>query len=88
MQAEKEAFALRANVEQYSIFVRQYPTFLVFGTYDYPEDWLLRKLQADGAHLCLLRTLNDSQFKDRQLWQVAFGDERKQKVGLPCQVGV
>jgi hypothetical protein len=72
MQAAKDTFPIRANVEQYSIFVRQHPTFLVFGTYDYPEDWLLRKLQADGAHLCLLRTVGDPQFKDRQLWQVTF----------------
>jgi hypothetical protein len=72
IQAEKEAFPIRANLEQYSIFVRQNPTFLVFGTYDYPEDWLLRKLQADGAHLRLLQTVADPQFKDRQLWQVTF----------------
>jgi hypothetical protein len=88
MKAEKEAFALRANVDQYSIFIRQHPTFLVFGTYDYPEDWLLRKLQADGAHLCLLRTLTDKQFKDRQLWQVAFGDDTNRNWVSPCQASV
>jgi hypothetical protein len=72
MQTEKDAFPIRAKVEQYSIFVRQHPTFLVFGTYDYPEDWLLRRLQADGAHLRLLQTVGDPQFKDRELWQVTF----------------
>jgi Dolichyl-phosphate-mannose-protein mannosyltransferase len=72
MQAKKDAFRLRSNVEQYSAFVRQHPTFLVFGTYDYPEDWLLKKLQADGAHMCLLQTVSDPQFKDKQLWQVTF----------------
>jgi hypothetical protein len=72
MQVVKNAFPIRANVEQYSVFVREHPTFLVFGTYDYPEDWLLRKLQADGAHLFLLRTVSDPQFKDRELWQVTF----------------
>jgi hypothetical protein len=72
MQAAKDAFPIRANVEQYSTFVREHPTFLVFGTYDYPEDWLLRKLHADGAHLCLLRTVGDPQFKDRQLWKITF----------------
>jgi hypothetical protein len=72
MQTEKDAFPIRAKVEQYSIFVRQHPTFLVFGTHDYPEDWLLRKLQADGAHLRLLQTVGDPQFKDRELWQVTF----------------
>lgn len=85
MQAEKDAFPIRANVEQYSIFVREHPTFLVFGTYNYPEDWLLKKLQADGAHLCLLRTVDDPQFKDRQLWQVAFGDDPTRKWISPCQ---
>ncbi len=88
MQVEKDAFPIRANVEQYSIFVRQHPTFLVFGTDNYPEDWLLRKLQADGAHLCLLRTVDDPQFKDRQLWQVAFGDDPSEKWVSPCQAGL
>jgi hypothetical protein len=37
-----------------SIFVRQHPTFLVFGTYDYPEDWLLRKLSGARNALYML----------------------------------
>ena len=72
MQSLKDAFPIRANVEPYSAFVREHPTFLVFGDYDYPEDWLLKKLKADGANLCLLRTVSDSQFRDRQLWRVTF----------------
>ncbi len=87
MQAEKDAFPIRANVEDYSIFVQRHPKFLVFGTYDYPEDWLLRKLHADGAHLCLLRTVGDPQFKDRQLWQVAFGGDASERWASPCQGG-
>jgi hypothetical protein len=72
MQSLKDAFPIRANVAPYSAFVSQHPTFMVLGTYDYPEDWLLKKLKADGAHLCLLRTVSDEQFKDRQLWRVTF----------------
>ena len=74
MQSLKDAFPIRANVEPCSAFVRQHPTFLVWEPATIPKDWLLKKLKADGANLCLLRTLSDEQFKDRQLWHVTpFG---------------
>jgi len=50
--------------------VKQHRKFLVFGTYDFPEDWLLRKLNADGAQLRLIGTVDDPQFKDMQVWQI------------------
>jgi hypothetical protein len=79
MAKEKEVFPIRANVLAYSAFVKQHPTFLVFGTYDFPEDWLLRKLEADGAHLRLLGTIEDDQFKDKELWQIEMSSlEAKQ----------
>jgi hypothetical protein len=88
MRSLKGVFPIHANVEEYSIFVRQHPSFLVLGTFDYPEDWLLRKVKADDAHLCLLATLSDSQFKDKQLWQVAFGNYADEKWIATCHSGV
>lgn len=70
MAKEKEVFPIRANVQAYSTFVKQHRKFLVFGTYDFPEDWLLRKLNADGAQLRLIGTVDDPQFKDMQVWQI------------------
>lgn len=72
MQAEKDTFHLRANVARYSDFVTQHPEFLVFGFYDSPEDWLLRKLRSDGATLTFLGTVDDSQFMDSVLWKVSM----------------
>jgi hypothetical protein len=44
-------FPIGGNVQPYSSFTQRYRKFLVLGTVDYPEDWLLRKLAADGATL-------------------------------------
>jgi Dolichyl-phosphate-mannose-protein mannosyltransferase len=76
MQVEKNAFPIRANVAQYSAFIQEHPKFLVLGTFDYPEDWLLRKLLADGASLRLLAMAEDDQFKDQELWQITISDQK------------
>jgi hypothetical protein len=67
----KSVFPIRANVMPYRPFIRQHPKFLVYGTFDYPEDWLLRKLVADGA---IVRLLGDftSDYKDSTLYEVTF----------------
>ncbi len=64
-------FPIRAHVEPYPAFIQQHRQFLVFGTYDYPEDWLLRKLLADGA---TLKFLGDypSTYKDNHLYEVTL----------------
>jgi Dolichyl-phosphate-mannose-protein mannosyltransferase len=67
----KNIFPLRANVEPYQRFVQEHPRFLVYGTYDYPEDWLLRKLLVDGASLRFLGNFPD-QYKDSTLYEVTL----------------
>jgi hypothetical protein len=47
---------ISAKVASYDTFVRQHREFLVLGTYDAPEEWLLRKLRDDGARLTWLGT--------------------------------
>ena len=71
MQTEKELFPMRANVSTYSAFIKTYRRFFVLGQYDYPEDWLLRKLEADGASLRLLGETEGS-YKDKDLYYVSF----------------
>ncbi len=44
-------FPLRATIAPYNEFIHQRRQFLVVGTYEHPGDWLLRKLEADGAQL-------------------------------------
>ncbi len=69
MPLERELFPIRSHVEAYPNFVREHPHFFVYGQYDYPEDWLLRKLQADGADL-RVRGRVDAQYRDRELYEV------------------
>ena len=71
MQTEKSLFPIRANVSTYSAFIKTHRRFFVFGDYDFPEDWLLRKLEADGASLRLLGETENS-YKDKQLYYVSF----------------
>lgn len=71
MQTEKELFPMRANVSTYSAFIKTHRRFFVLGDYDFPEDWLLRKLEADGATLRLLGETEGS-YKDKDLYYVSF----------------
>jgi hypothetical protein len=50
----KPYFPISAKVSSYTDFVQQHREFLVLGTYDAPEEWLLRKLHDDGAQLTWL----------------------------------
>jgi hypothetical protein len=71
MALEKEVFPIRANVDTYADFKAQHRHFFVLGNYNYPEDWLLRKLQADGATLKMLGHFNGP-YKDHDLYDVTF----------------
>ena len=50
----KPYFPISASVSSYTDFIHQHREFLVLGTYDAPEEWLLRKLHDDGAQLTWL----------------------------------
>ena len=67
----KGKFPIRAKIMPYQKFIQEHSQFLVFGTYNYPEDWLLRKLLADHA---TLRFLGDypAGYKDEQLYEVTL----------------
>ena len=65
----QEALGLYGNVAPYPAFIAQHPHFFVIGTYTYPEDWLLRKLDADGATL-IYRGKVRSTYKDDDLYEV------------------
>jgi hypothetical protein len=52
----KPYFPISAKVVSYTDFIHQHREFLVFGTYDAPEEWLLQKLDDDGAQLTWLGT--------------------------------
>jgi hypothetical protein len=71
----KPWFPISANVDQYNHFVSQHNQFLVFGTEDYPEDWLLPKLQADGAQLSELGDY-PGPYKDSMLYLVTMPHRR------------
>ncbi len=67
----KQVFPIRGTIEHYQDFVRAYSRFLVVGTYGYPEDWLLQKLQADGAMARRAWQLDlDRPYKDRDVYEI------------------
>ncbi len=72
MAKDVEAFHLHGHAEPYPDFIRRHPHFyLLAADHDYPEDWLLRKLAADGAHLRLLGTVDNS-YRDHNLYDVTL----------------
>jgi hypothetical protein len=68
---EAAYFHLRGHVQSYKSFREQNRHFFVFGRYDYPEDWLLRKLTADGATIRVVGRVADT-YKDREVYEVTF----------------
>jgi len=66
-------FPIRAHVASYRDFVDRHRRFLVLGTIDYPEDWLLRKLLAEGAELRYLGTF-ELPYDDTTLYEVTIPD--------------
>jgi hypothetical protein len=67
----KRVFPLRGTIEHYQDFVRANPRFLVVGTYGYPEDWLLQKLQADGAAARRAWRL-ELPYKDKDVYEITM----------------
>ena len=65
------AFHLSGHVMPYSDFVVQHPHFYVLGRYDYPEDWLLPKLVADGASVRVMGRTSDA-YRDKELYEVTL----------------
>lgn len=71
----KAYFPIVANVDSYSDFIPRHNQFLVLGTKDYPEDWLLRKVEADGASLEVVGDY-PSLYKDSTLYLVTMPSKR------------
>lgn len=53
-------FPLRGSVEDYGAFTARHPSFVVYGTYDFPLDWLIRRLTDEGYHLDYLGGVPDT----------------------------
>jgi Dolichyl-phosphate-mannose-protein mannosyltransferase len=66
---EKQHFPIRARVEPYSEFIAQNHRFLVLGTPDYPEDWLIPVLLHQRARLIFLGDFRGP-YKDHELFEV------------------
>jgi hypothetical protein len=67
----KQHLPIRGHVEPFDTFVRDHHQFLVLGTPEYAEDWLLRYLIAHHANLQLLGEF-PSEYKDSKLFLVSF----------------
>lgn len=69
MGEEVALFGFRGQVETIAQFTHSHSDFYVLGTYDYPEDWLLRRLQQSGAQIRVLGRLEGS-YKDHELYEI------------------
>ena len=72
--ALKQYFPIRAHIESYADFAARHPHFLVFGDPDRSDQWLLRKLAAEGAHV--------SKIGD---FATPYEDSRLNEVTLPAR---
>ncbi len=72
MAEVKEAFHLRGQVAPYRTFVATHPSFYVLGEYNYPEDWLLKKLMLDHARLQLVRETTPAAYRQTELYLVTM----------------
>jgi hypothetical protein len=70
-EAIREMFHFQAEVEPLRQFESEHRKFLVLGTFDYPEDWLLRKMKADGDAIRFLGNYATS-YKDGRLYEVTL----------------
>jgi hypothetical protein len=52
----KAVFPIRGNVEAYCSFITNHRHFVVLGSYNHAQGWLLRKLEMDGAQLSIIGT--------------------------------
>lgn len=71
LAAIKRIFPVRANVEQYDRFISDHRKFIVLGTYSSPDDWLLRKLVADGEIVRFLGNFHTG-YIDENLYEVTI----------------
>jgi hypothetical protein len=67
----REMFHFHSRVDTLQQFESEHRQFLVLGTFDYPEDWLLRKLRADGDKIRFLGEYPTS-YKDSSLYEVTL----------------
>lgn len=69
-------FHFKSHTESLQSFEAAHSKFLVLGTMDYTEDWLLRKLRADGDLLHELGKF-ESTYKDADLYEVTLNSRHK-----------
>ncbi len=72
-------FPLRAEIAPYAPFVSEHSQFLVAGLYENPGNWLLRKLQQDGASLQIIA--RDDSYFDSDIYLVTFPASAQDKGG-------
>jgi 4-amino-4-deoxy-L-arabinose transferase-like glycosyltransferase len=65
----KEVFPIRGTVQSYCSFILGHPRFLVLGSYNHPQGWLLRKLEIDGAQLKILGTYTKT-YDEHEVYEV------------------
>ena len=65
----QQRFHLPGHVVPYASFMRDHKDFLVLATPGYPEDWLVRKLEEDGARVQPIGRYQIP-YKDTQLFEV------------------
>ena len=70
MATEAKYFPIRSHVTPYQEFIRRFPRFIVLGSIEYPEDWLLRKLVAEGAKVQQIGSIQGHLYRDDTLYEI------------------
>ena len=70
MATEAKYFPIRSHVTPYQEFIRRFPRFIVLGSIEYPEDWLLRKLVAEGAKVRQIGSIQGHMYRDDTLYEI------------------
>jgi hypothetical protein len=71
LPSAKKHFPIRGTVEPYKKFVSEHDHFLVVGTPDYPEDWLISELLTSHADMRFLGTFPNN-YKDWHVFEVTM----------------
>jgi len=72
----RAVFPIGGKVEPYCEFLRDHSQFLVLGGYNYPDTWILKQLEMDGATLEIIGTYDDGIIEEHQIYRVKAGDSK------------
>ncbi len=66
-----KVFPIRGKVESYCAFIGKHPHFLILGSYNHPQGWLLKKLDLEGVRLKIVGTYART-YEEHDIYEVSL----------------